>query len=77
VQLRTDMNDGFSAIRGEMADMKTELREDITSLGRETAAGFILVGEEMRVLFEERFGRLKVIAEGNPSPDAPPGTQRT
>jgi hypothetical protein len=77
VQLRTEMFGGFSAIRGQMADMKTELREDISSLGREAAAGFIRVGEEMRVLFEERFGRLEVIAEGNPSPDAPPGPQRT
>jgi hypothetical protein len=49
VQLRTDMNVEFSAVRGEMAGMKTELRgemaamkdelrEDIAAIGRETAA---------------------------------------
>jgi phosphoglycerate-specific signal transduction histidine kinase len=38
VHLRTDMNVEFSAIRGEMAAMKDELREDIVALGRETAA---------------------------------------
>ena len=37
VQLRTDMNVEFSAVRGEMAGMKDELREDIAALGRETA----------------------------------------
>lgn len=85
VQLRADMGDEFSAIRGELkdglsgvqaglrgelADMKTELREDIAALGRETAAGFLRAGVEMRALFEEHLGRRAVIAEGNPTPDA-------
>lgn len=78
VQLRTDMGDGFSAIRGELKDglegVKIELREDIASLGRETAAGFLRAGVEMRALFEEHLGRRAVIAEGNPTPDEPPST---
>ena len=74
VQLRTDMNDGFSAIRGEMGETKSELREDIAALGRETAAGFLRAGVEMRALFEEHLGRRAVIAEGNPTPDEPPST---
>lgn len=84
VQLRTDVTDEFSAIRGEMGEMKTELRgemretkrelrEDIAALGRETAAGFVRFGVEMRTLFEEHIGRRAVIAEGNPTPDAPTG----
>ena len=55
VQLRTETVGGFFAIRSEMADMKAELRDDIASLGQETAAGFVRIGEEMRFLFEERF----------------------
>ena len=43
VQLRTEMADGFSAT-------KEELREDIAALGRETAAGFLHFGTEMRGL---------------------------
>jgi len=85
VQLRTEMTDGFSAIRGamgtmkvelraEMTTMKTELREDIAALGRETAAGFVQAGTEMRLLFEEHVGRRAVISEGNPPPDAQSGT---
>ena len=54
VQLRADMPDEFSALRGELKDglqvVKTELREDIASLGRETAAGFLHFGTEMRGL---------------------------
>ena len=54
VQLRTEMADGFSAtkteLRGEMVEMKTELREDIAALGRETAAGFLRVDVDMRGL---------------------------
>ena len=54
VQLRTDMNDGFSSIRGELKEglegVRSELREDIAALGRETAAGFLHVGTEMRGL---------------------------
>lgn len=74
VQLRADMTDEFSAIRGELKGglqaVRTELREDIASLGRETAAGFLRAGVEMRALFEEHLGRRAVIAEGNPTPDA-------
>jgi hypothetical protein len=73
LQLRTEMTDGFSAIRGEMGAMKTELREDIAALARETAAGFVQVGTDMRVLFEDHIGRRAVIAEGNPPPDASSG----
>ncbi|MBK5298911.1 MAG: hypothetical protein JJE40_17290 [Vicinamibacteria bacterium] len=76
VQLRADMTDEFSAIRGELKGglqaVRTELREDIASLGRETAAGFLRAGVQMRALFEEHLGRRAVIAEGNPTPDAPP-----
>ena len=76
VQLRADMGDEFSAIRGELKGglqaVRTELREDIASLGRETAAGFLRAGVEMRALFEEHLGRRAVIAEGNPMPDVPP-----
>lgn len=61
VQLRTDMSDGFSAIRGEMGAMKAELKgemgamkaelqEDIAAQGRETAAGFLELGREMRTV---------------------------
>ena len=76
VQLRTEMTDEFSAIRGELKGglhaVRTELRQDIASLGRETAAGFLRAGVEMRALFEEHLGRRAVIAEGNPPPDLPP-----
>ena len=52
VQLRTEMADEFSAIRGQLKDglegVRTELREDIAALGRETAAGFLYWGGEMR-----------------------------
>ena len=79
VQLRTEMRAEFSAVRGEMADMGSglrgeiaQVREDIAALGRETAARFLAFGDEMRMLFEESLGRRKVIAEGNPPPDAPP-----
>ena len=46
VQLRTDMTDGFSAIR-------SELHEDIAGLGRDMAQGFLRVEEKMRTLFED------------------------
>jgi chromosome segregation ATPase len=76
VLLRSDMNDGFSAIRGELKDglvgVRTELREAIAALGRDTAAHFVQAGIEMRTLFEAHLGRRNVIAEGNPTPDAPP-----
>lgn len=48
VQLRTDMSDGFSAIRGEMGGMKAELQEDIAAQGRETAARFLELGHGIR-----------------------------
>ena len=76
VQQRTEMSDGFLAIRREMKDgleqVRTELREDIAGLGRDTAQGFLRVGEEMRTLFEEYVGRREVIAEGHPTVDEPP-----
>jgi hypothetical protein len=40
----------FSAVRGEMAAMKDELREDIAAQGREMAAGFLAVGSDLRGL---------------------------
>ena len=87
VQLRTEVRDGFSAVRGEISVQHGEttslrgemtgvrremtgLREDIAALGRETAERFIQFGAEMRTLFEESIGRRKVVAEGNPPPDA-------
>jgi septation ring formation regulator EzrA len=79
VQLRTELRDEFSAVRGEMSEMGSSLRgeiaqvrEDIATLGRETAERFLQFGSEMRTLFEESLGRRKVIAEGHPPPDAPP-----
>lgn len=72
VQLRTEMGDEFSAVRKEMSEMNLGLQEDIASLGRDTAAGFLRAGVEMRALFEEHLGRRAVIAEGNPTPDEPP-----
>ncbi len=57
-----------------MGETKSELREDIAALGRETAAGFLRAGVEMRALFEEHLGRRAVIAEGNPTPDEPSST---
>jgi hypothetical protein len=50
VQLRTDTKTEFSAVRGEMAAMKDELREDIAAQGREMAAGFLTVDTEVRGL---------------------------
>ena len=50
VHLRADMTAGFSAVRGEMAALKHELREDIAAQGRDTAAGFLQVGSELRGL---------------------------
>ena len=76
VQLRTDMNDGFSAIRGEMKDgfdqVRSEFREDIAGLGRDMAEGFLRVEDKTRTLFEEYVGRRIVIAEGHPAVDEPP-----
>jgi len=60
VQLRTDMNDGFSAIRGEMGEMKEELREDLAALGRDTAAQILESRNHTRMLFEEHIGRRTV-----------------
>ena len=48
VQLRTDMKAGFSAVRGEMAAMKEELREDIAAQGREMAAGFLEMDKQFK-----------------------------
>jgi hypothetical protein len=64
VQLRTEMNDGFSAVRAEMADMKAELTEDIAAQGRETAAGFLSLGTEMRTLHEDLIDRIARLHRG-------------
>ena len=48
VQLRTDMNAECSAVRGEMAGMKGELREDVAALGRETAAHVLGLHREIQ-----------------------------
>jgi phosphoglycerate-specific signal transduction histidine kinase len=76
VQLRTDMTDGFSAIRREVKDgleqVRTEFREDIAGLGRDMAQGFLRVEDKTRTLFEEYVGRRTVIAEGHPAVDEPP-----
>ena len=45
-----------------------ELREDVAALGRDTAAQFINLGNEMRTLFEESLGRRRVIVEGDTPP---------
>ena len=78
VQLRIDMDAGFSAVHGELSEMRGEqaglrrevsdLREDVAALGRDTAAQFINLGNEMRTLFEESLGRRRVIAEGDTPP---------
>lgn len=77
MQLRTEMSDGFSAIRREVKDsaeqVRTELREDIAGLGRDMAQGFLRVEEKTRTLFEEYVGRRTVMAEGHPAVDDPPG----
>jgi predicted nuclease with TOPRIM domain len=66
VQLRTEVSDGFSAIR-------SELQEDIAGLSRDTAQGLLRVEVKMRTLFEEYVGRRAVIAEGHPAVDEPQG----
>ena len=48
VQLRSEIQVGFSAIRGEMAEMKAELREDIAAQGRDTAERLLELGTELR-----------------------------
>ncbi len=62
VQLRTEVADGFSAIRGELKTglegVRAESREDIAALGRETAAGFLHIGAEMRALHEDLVERI-------------------
>jgi chromosome segregation ATPase len=77
--LRGEIAEMRSGLRGEMTEMRDSLRgeiaqvrEDIASLGRETAERFLQFSDEMRTLFEESLGRRRVIAEGNPTPDAPP-----
>jgi len=49
VQLRSEMHAGFSAIRGEMADMKAELRDDIAAQGRDTAERLLELRSELRL----------------------------
>ena len=64
VQLRSEMHAGFSAIRGEMADMKAELREDIAAQGIDTAALLFELRTEMRMLHEDVVERIARIGRG-------------
>ena len=51
-------------LRVEMASMKTELREDIAALGRETVGLFDVAQRNARILHEEVLDRLKALGEG-------------
>jgi len=57
VQLRTEMQGEFSAVRGELRDMEGRLRQEMRALNEETKA-------EMRMLHEEVLDRISKIGEG-------------
>ena len=65
VQLRGEMREGFSAIRGEMAT-KAELKQDISALSMEMAGHFLAAERKTLLLFEQFLGKRKTIDEGHP-----------
>ena len=77
VQLRGEMQVGFSAIRDEMAAQgrelraelatKAELKQDISALSMEMAAHFLEAERKTRLMFEEFLGKRRAIDEGNPT----------
>lgn len=73
-QLRTEMHDEFSAMRGETNELGTSLRAEISEQGKslrgeigKLGAKVEQQGMEMRVLHEEVISRIALIQEGLPA----------
>jgi hypothetical protein len=72
VQLRTEMKEGFSALRGELGDTCSELLEVFASGSRATEALFKETWAQMRTLHEDVISRIARLGEARPGHESGP-----
>jgi chromosome segregation ATPase len=63
VHLRTEMRDEFSAVRNNMAEMKTELRGEMATLGAQVREDIAGVSRDLSGKMLEMEGRLQAQTE--------------